>query len=147
MSLGVSAPAKKAPPSRKAGAKPKAKPEPKAKKSTAKAVTWETVRQLALALPGAEEGTSYGTPAFRVHGGKLFARLKEDGETIVVFIDMIEREILMGAKPETFFITDHYRNWPAMLVRLATVEVAELSDLLEESWRRGAPKRLLAQRP
>ena len=104
-------------------------------------VTFDTVREMALSLPGVEEGTSYGTPAFRVRG-KFFTRLREDGESLVVKIDFDERELLMEAEPKTFYITDHYRNYPTMLVRLATVRREALRELLEESWRRAAPKRL-----
>ena len=50
----------------------------------------------------------------------------------------------MGAAPETFFITDHYRDYPAMLVRLSKVDPDDLRRLLEEAWRRNASKRLLA---
>jgi hypothetical protein len=101
------------------------------------------VRRLALALPDVEEGTSYGTPAFRVRG-KLFARLHEDGESLVVRIAFQEREILMDAAPETFHITDHYVNYPMMLVRLAIVRPGELRALLADSWRQVAPARLVA---
>lgn len=104
-------------------------------------VTFETVRELALALPEVEEGTSYGTPAFKVKG-KLLARLKEDGETLVVKIDFDAQEILMRADPETFFLTDHYVGWPTILVRLARVDRDDLAKLLEDSWRLHAPKRL-----
>jgi hypothetical protein len=104
-------------------------------------VTFQTVRDLALALPEVEEGTSYGTPAFKVRG-KLLARLKEDGETLVVKIDFDTQEILMQADPETFFLTDHYVGWPTILVRLARVDRDDLAKLLEDSWRLHAPKRL-----
>lgn len=53
----------------------------------------------------------------------------------------------MQARPETFFITDHYKGYPAMIVRLATVRRPELKALLEQSWRQIAPKRLAASRP
>jgi hypothetical protein len=108
-------------------------------------LTFDEVRQLALALPEVEEGKSYGTPAFKVRG-KFLSRLKEDGETLVVRIDMDERDILMTANPEAFYITDHYRGYPAMLVRMATVEPDELRELLEGAWRLVAPKRLVAAR-
>ena len=108
------------------------------------AVTFEKLRELALALPGAEEGTSYGTPAFRV-GGKLFARLHQDEPAVVVKIDFDERALRMKADPTTFFITAHYLRYPMMLVRLATVYLDDLRELLEQSWRLSAPKRLLAQ--
>jgi hypothetical protein len=105
-------------------------------------VTFETVRKLALALPGVEEGSSYGTAAFKAKG-KLLARLKEDGETLVVRIDMEAREGLMQSDPETYFITDHYANYPAMLVRLGRVSEEALGALLEEAWRTFAPKSLV----
>ena len=106
--------------------------------------TWETVQEMARALPGAVEGTSYGTPAFHVRK-KLFVRLHQRGESIVVMIDLAEREALMTLDPETCFITDHYLNYPAMLVRLATVRLKALRERIEESWRRGAPEKLVAE--
>jgi hypothetical protein len=117
------------------------------RKSTPRArrgpVTFETVRELAGALPGAEEGTSYGTPAFKVRK-KMFVRLHQEGDAIVVMIDFAERAARMKLDPETCFITDHYLNYPAMLVRLATVDRDTLGELLEESWRRAAPGNLVA---
>ncbi len=50
----------------------------------------------------------------------------------------------MQARPEAFFITDHYRGCPAMCVRLSAVRRPELQALLAESWRQLAPKRLVA---
>ncbi len=107
-------------------------------------VTWDTVRELALALPGAEESTSYGTPAFKVRG-KLITRLLPEGDAIVVPIAMAERALRLQADPKTFYITDHYRPYPYMLVRLARVHRDDLAYLLEEAWRSRAPMRLLAQ--
>src|SRR5437868_18182 len=94
-------------------------------------VTFETVRQIASAFPEAVEGMSYGTPAFKVRG-KLFVRLHQSGEAIVVRIAEDERAMRMQADPETFYITDHYVGYPMMLVRLATVRRDDLRDLLEE---------------
>ncbi len=101
------------------------------------------MRQLALALPGVEEATSYRTTAFKVNG-KLLARFHQDGESLVVKVQYAAREVLMGANPKTFYITDHYRCWPWMLVRIASVDPDELRQLLEEAWRNSAPKRLVA---
>ncbi len=113
------------------------------RRSAVKPVTWDTVRRLALALPGVEEGTSYGTPAFKVKG-KLLARFHQDGESLVVKIEYAAREVLMGAKPETFYITDHYRCWPWILVRIASVDLEDLRGLLEEAWRSSVPRALVA---
>lgn len=108
-------------------------------------VTFETVRQIALALPGVEEGTSYGTPALRIKK-KFFARLWEDGEVLVVKIGFDEREMLMQSNPEVFFITDHYRGYPSVLVRLPAIDPDDLREVLEEAWRYNAPARLAAAR-
>ena len=97
----------------------------------------------ALALPEAVEGTSYGTPAFHVRKN-LFVRFHQSGESVVIMIHMNEREALMKINPETFYITDHYLNYPAMLVRLSTVQPEDLRNLITESWRRSAPAKLVA---
>ena len=105
-------------------------------------VTLDTVRALALALPEAHERPCYGTPAFYVRRG-LFARMLEDGASIVVKVDLGEREALVQTDPETFVVTDHYRDYPMVIVRLSAVDQEELEELLTEAWRRTASKRLL----
>ena len=114
-------------------------------KAWAKPATFDLVSQIARTLPGAEESTSYGTPAFKVKG-KLFARFHQDGESLVVGVDFDEREEMMSVAPEKFYITDHYRNYPWMLVRLPQVGSDELRDLLLGSWRRVAPKKMAPAR-
>lgn len=81
-----------------------------------------------------EESTSYGTPALKVRG-KLLVRLKEDGQTLVLMTTFEDRERLLAAAPEVFFLTEHYRNYPAVLVRLPLVEREVLRELLAEAWR------------
>ena len=95
--------------------------------------------------PASREGKSYGTPAFRVGKGFL-CRFHQDGESLVVPFDMDDREILMRADPESFYITDHYRAYPYVLVRLATVDRDALRDLLEEVWRRARLPKLKSER-
>jgi len=106
-------------------------------------VTAGDVRRIALALPGVEEGPCYGTAGYRVRG-KLFARMKEDGTTLVVKCGDDERDLRLQARPDAYFVTDHYRGYPTVLVRLGKVRVGELRDVLEKGWRFNAPKRLLA---
>lgn len=106
------------------------------------ALTFKDVRKFALALQNVEEGTSYGTPAFKVDG-KLIARLKEDGESLVVGTTFEEREEMMAAEPGTYYITDHYLKYPWVLVHLSKVHADALQDLLSRSWRlaRTQPRR------
>jgi hypothetical protein len=97
-------------------------------------VTFEDVRRIAMSLENVEEGTSYGTPAFKVRG-KLLARLREDGDSLVVGTTFEEREEMMAAEPETYYITDHYLKYPLVLVRLSRVHSDALRDLLGRAWR------------
>lgn len=97
-------------------------------------VEFEKVRRIALALDNVEEGTSYGTPAFKV-GGELFVRMHQDGESLVVRTDFEQREELMVSDPETYYITDHYLNYEWILIRLSRVQPDALRDLVRMAWR------------
>lgn len=100
------------------------------------------VRRLAMELPGVEEKTSYGTPAFYVRG-KLFARIHElPGVLVLRRPSVLDREELVAAEPTKFFITEHYVGYAMVLARVAEVDDAELRELLIESWILRAPKRL-----
>ncbi len=101
--------------------------------------------KLALVLPGVELGRSWGTPGLKVKG-RFLARLKEDGESLVLRIGFETRERLMTREPDVFYVTDHYLNYPAVLVRLPRVRRAALARLLEEAWTEVAPERLVAER-
>jgi hypothetical protein len=98
------------------------------------AVAFEDVRKIALSLTRVMEGTSYGTAAFKV-SGKLFARLKEDNESLVVRTSFEEREEMMADDPETYYITDHYLKYPWVLVRLSKVHPDAMRDLLKRACR------------
>jgi hypothetical protein len=106
-------------------------------------ITLETVRRLFAELPGVEEGPCYGTPGFRVKG-KMVARIWEDGETLVVKCGDDERDFRIQANPTVYYVTDHYRGYPIVLVHLSKARLDDLRELLTDSWRRLAPKRLLA---
>lgn len=113
------------------------------RKRAGKGVTFDRVRQLALKLPEMEEAISYSTASFRV-GGKIVARLNNSGESLALKVEYAVREVLMGTHPEAFYLTDHYRSYPWVLVRLSEVDEGLLKSLIEEAWRRLAPKRALA---
>lgn len=108
-----------------------------------------TARRLLLERPGVVEGRSYGMPSFLLHG-RFLARFRDDDTVLVVQLATIgERDVLMELDERSFFFTDHYRNYPAVLVRLAEVPPALLGDVLKESWKHVAalpPKRPRAKR-
>lgn len=117
----------------------------KRKTSKQKDSSWELteadVREVALALPSAEERPSYGTPGFRV-SEKLFARVL-DAELIVIKVEFDHREVLLREQPEAFAVTPHYQGYPMVIVRLGAVDRELLRALLKDAWRMCASPRLL----
>lgn len=97
-------------------------------------MTFDDVRTIALAWPEVEDGTSYGTPALKVRK-KLLARLKEDGETLVMpGVPHEERAMLVESQPKIFGFTDHYRDYPIVLISLANAKRAHVEPLLRRHW-------------
>jgi len=110
-------------------------------------IDFETVRKIGLALPGVEEGTTYGSPALKVHG-KLLAcvpvhRSAEPG-SLVVCVDFADRAELLAADPDVYYVTDHYIGYESVLVRLSRVHRDVLRDLLGMAYkfvtRKAAPR-------
>jgi hypothetical protein len=107
-------------------------------------VTEDDVRRVALSLPETSERSYNRLPAFQVRKN-LFLRIHEIPDVLLVMCaDLQERTELLAAAPQRFFITAHYEGYPAVLVRLGAVDLDELTELVTESWRLSAPKRLLA---
>jgi hypothetical protein len=111
---------------------------------SARGSSWQRLCRDALELPGVTTGTSYRTPALFVRK-KLLARLREDGESVALRVELLDRDVLLAADPTTFFLTDHYRGYPWVLVRLKRARHAAALEVLEQAWRRMAPKRLVAE--
>lgn len=117
-------------------------------------VTPDDVRRMALALPSTlDDSGASGQLSFRVEGGKGFAwsfmervRPKKprvpNREILAVRCEIPRKEMLIEAQPHIYFDDDHYRGFPAVLVRLAEIEAGELEGLLAAGWRLMAPRRL-----
>ena len=101
-------------------------------------VTFDTVCEIGLALPEVEDSTMHGSRALKVRGQLLTCmavnKSAEPG-SLGVRIDFEQRAGLVAEAPETYYLTDHYRNYPMVLVRLSRIRVDELRDLLSTSWR------------
>ena len=103
------------------------------------------VRKIALSLPETSERPTYGkSPGFRVKD-KLFVRIRTEAEGgLVVFVsDLGEKDALLQSDPKKFFTTPHYDGYATILVNLKAIGVRELRELITESWRLKAPKRVL----
>jgi hypothetical protein len=96
-----------------------------------------TVRRFALALPDVEEGTSWGAPAWRLRG-KLMAcaptHKSAEPDSLVVLLDFAQRDELLAAEPDIYYLKEHYANYPCLLVRLQRIHPDALRDLLRMSW-------------
>ncbi len=91
-------------------------------------------RRFLLALPDVAAGRSYGMPSFLLCG-RFFARFRDDDTVLVLQLGTIaERDILMQLDPHAFFFTEHYRNYPAVLIRLADVPRALFREVVREAW-------------
>ena len=106
---------------------------------------WDTVREVALALPEVEEDTSE-RPMFRVRG-KLFAwRSRErDGGGLAVRVERDEKRLILESNPDVYYCSPHYEGYPGVQIRLELIERDELAERIEDAWSIQAPKRLVAE--
>jgi len=102
------------------------------------------VRRLGLALPGIEAATCYdGSPRLLLGGcfvAGMATHASAEPGTLVVRADPAERDLLLADAPETYYLTDYYRKYPLVLVRLSHIDPEALRDLLWVSWRLTLPK-------
>ena len=106
---------------------------------------WEDVRELALALPEVEEGTSWRKPSFRVRGKWFAGESPHERGALVLRCDPDERPLMLASQPDVYWITPHYHDPRYVLVRVEAIDRAELADRVADAWSIAAPKRLRAR--
>ena len=106
-------------------------------------ITADELRQVVRSLPEAEERETWGHPTFRVRD-RMFAAMSDDGQEATVKATRQEQAALVSAAPETFGIPAYVGRHGWVSIQLATVDPAELRELVVEAWRQTAPKRLVA---
>jgi len=104
-------------------------------------LTFDDVREIALSMPDVIETTAYGMPAFKA-GKRRFAakpieRPDVEPNSLGVHISFEERDRVMAARPDVYYLTDHFRPYPGVLVRLSNVTRTELRELLGSAWHHG----------
>lgn len=109
-------------------------------------LTREDLQAMALELPETEPGTAWGYPTVKV-GKKALFFWNPKWDAPVFGMDFETRDFLIEADPDTFFTTDHHRNWPCVLARPDRVDEGWVRQRLREAWRRAAPKRLQKAHP
>ena len=114
-----------------------------------KKIDFDLVREIALALPDVEESTIHGAPSLKV-GRRLLTcpaiHRSAEPNTLAVRIDFDQRAELMAAAPSVYYVTDHYVNYPTVLVRLSQIDRISLSDLLGMAWRFASSKTKASRR-
>ena len=121
--------------------------------------TWDDVARICLALPGAEESTSYGRRAWKVRGkGFVWERPlgKKDtaelgdaaphGPVVAAYVpDEGAKQALITEEPGVYFTTSHFDGYPIVLCRLDRLDVGMLTELIGEAWACRAPRRLVEE--
>lgn len=104
---------------------------------------YQKLSKVAMAMPNVYEKLCFGTPAFYIEK-KFFVRLKEDGAIIAVYTT--DRDEWMAKNGDLFFITDHYRKHPSLLlVDLKAVSKEDLTTLIKGAWRLRAPNKAVKE--
>lgn len=110
-------------------------------------MTADEVDALIMALPGAEHGTAHGQPCWRI-AGKFLTRLRAEDDSLALDVGSIERrDMLLEADTGTFHITDHYRPYAYVLIRIGRVHPDWLRAELARRWRKVAPAKLKKAHP
>jgi hypothetical protein len=94
---------------------------------------WDSVMAHALTLPGTEPSTSYGAPTVRLRGKPFVYPSRERG-SFAIACPVEEKEFLIETDPDTFWETDHYRGWPAVLVRYGSPDGERIETLILRAW-------------
>ena len=101
--------------------------------------SFRRVTKIGLTLPDVEAATKYdGSPVLRVDGcfmAGLASHPSAEPDTLVVRAEPDARELLLEDAPDTYYLTDYYRKYPLVLVRLSHVDEGALRDLLNVSRR------------
>lgn len=103
-----------------------------------KKIDFNAVREIALALPGVEESKLHGAPSLKVCGRLLACpalHRSAEPNSIAVRIDFEQRTELIEGEPNVYYVTEHYVNYPTVLVRLGQVGRNSLRDLMQMAWR------------
>jgi hypothetical protein len=101
----------------------------------------ERAQRLAAHLPGVETAPHHGRPWLKVGGKTLAGPCREPG-ALAVHCPVELKEALIEARPDIYYDTDHFRGWPAVLVRMDSIDDSTLKDRLEAAWEDRAPRRL-----
>jgi hypothetical protein len=109
------------------------------KKTARRSATFADVRKIALSMPEVEETTAYGMPAFKAgktrFAGQPVQRSDVEQGSLGVMMSFEERDRLLAARPDIYYLTKHFADYPAVLARLPNMSKTQLRELLGTAWR------------
>ena len=91
------------------------------------------VAAIGRTLPDVEVTTTWGKPALKVRGTMfvcIASHQSAEPDTLVVMMDIADRDALIADDPDTCYLKDHYVGYPCVLVRLARVNADALHGLV-----------------
>lgn len=106
-------------------------------------MTYDDLIAICLDYPGVTQAVTHGTPSIKL-GTKFILREREPGIIALQRPSIDERDMLLEADPGRFFITEHYRDYPYVLIRLADIDEDQFRGLFETIWRAKATKRQIS---
>jgi len=95
--------------------------------------SWVDAVAFALTLPGTELSTSYGKPAVKVNGRAFLYTGHESNDSFGIAVDLATVEMLKETDPETFWQSQHYEGWPAVLIRFDSRDPERVRATIERS--------------
>jgi hypothetical protein len=111
---------------------------------------FDDVRKIALSMPDVEEVTAYGMPAFKAGKTRFVGApvMRDDVEpnSIGVPMSFDERARLLASRPDVYYLTEHFKPYPAVLVRLACIDRAELREILSAAWQHAMERQKQAKK-
>jgi hypothetical protein len=123
----------------------------KKKSPVRRQLSFDDVREIALSMPEVEEVTAYGMPAFKAgktrFAGEPVPRHDVVPNSIGVPMSFEERTLKLAARPDIYYVTEHFAPYPGVLVRLASVSRAELRDILSAAWQYAMEHQAPAKKP
>jgi len=100
--------------------------------------SFKAVESIGRTLPDVELTTTWGQPTLKVQG-KMFVCIAShksaEPNTLVVMMDFADRDALIEDDPGTYYLKEHYVNYPCVLVRLSRVRADALRDLITGAYR------------
>ncbi|MGD8341717.1 MAG: hypothetical protein PVH89_13105 [Gammaproteobacteria bacterium] len=101
-------------------------------------IDFDIVRKIGLELPDVVDASVHGGAALKLRGRLLACQTMHksaEPNSLMLRVSFDERERLLAADPDTYYMTDHYAKYPSILVRLEQIDRSALEEVMGAAWR------------